>query len=74
MLGRRLGAAALLVGALLFVGPLLFMLSSSLKPDAQIFEDLRSVRAFLPVGDVSLENYRQVFAKSALPRYLFTPR
>ncbi len=57
--------------AALFVGPLLFMISSSFKPDAQIFEDLRSVRAFLPLGDVSLDNYVAVFERSALPRYLF---
>ena len=55
--------------SLLFVGPLLFMVASSFKPDLQIFADLRSFRAFLPVGDVSLDNYRGVFEKSRLPRY-----
>ncbi|MEO0600862.1 MAG: carbohydrate ABC transporter permease [Myxococcota bacterium] len=60
----------LFVLAAFFVAPLLFMVSSSFKPDTQIFEDLRSVRAFLPVGDVSLDNYAAVFQRSALPRYL----
>ncbi len=59
-----------LVGGL-FIGPLLFMASSSLKPEGQIFEDLRSIRAFLPVGDLSLDNYRSVFRKSRIVRYLF---
>lgn len=68
---RVLRYGPLTVLAILFVGPLLFMFSSSLKPDAQIFEDLRSIRAFLPVGDVSFDNYGAVFQKSALPRYLF---
>ena len=37
---------------LVFALPLLFMLVSSLKPDTQIFGDLTSINAFLPVGDV----------------------
>jgi multiple sugar transport system permease protein len=41
--------------------PLLFMLVSSLKPDLQIFGDLTSVKAFIPVGDISLDNYTAVF-------------
>lgn len=46
---------------LVFALPLLFMLVSSLKPDTQIFGDLNSIDAFLPVGDVSLDNYSAVF-------------
>ena len=41
--------------------PLLFMFVSSLKPDLQIFGDLTSVKAFIPVGDISLNNYTAVF-------------
>ena len=55
--------------SLVFLGPLLFMISSSFKPDTQIFADLRSFRAFLPVGDVSLDNYRVVFERSQLLLY-----
>ena len=40
----------LLVG--FFAFPLLFMFVSSLKPDNQIFADLDSAKAFLPVGDI----------------------
>jgi multiple sugar transport system permease protein len=52
--------------AAVFLGPLLFMVSSSFKPDTQIFADLRSVRAFLPVGDLSLDNYRVVLTRSRI--------
>ena len=61
--------ALMMLLGVVFIGPLLFMVSSSFKPDAQIFEDLRSVRAFFPVGDVSLDNYAAIFRKSPLPRY-----
>jgi multiple sugar transport system permease protein len=47
------------------------MIASSFKAsNQQIFSDLRSVRAFLPVGDVSMDNYRFVFENSNFPRYL----
>ena len=68
---RTLGVAVLLAFSVLFAGPLLFMVSSSFKPDVQIFEDLRSFRAFVPVGDISWANYRSIFEKSRLPRYMF---
>ena len=55
--------------SLIFLGPLLFMISSSFKPDTQIFADLRSFRAFLPVGDISLDNYRVVLERSRLLLY-----
>jgi multiple sugar transport system permease protein len=54
-----------------FTFPLLFMIASSFKgSNQQIFADLRTVRAFLPVGDVSLDNFRFVFENSNFPRYL----
>ncbi len=46
-----------IVLALVFGLPLLFMIVSSFKPDLQIFSDLTSIRAFLPIGDLSLDNY-----------------
>ena len=58
----------LLMGPLaaLFIAPLVFMIVSSFKPDVQIFNDLATVRAFLPVGDISLDNYRVVLRRSLL--------
>jgi multiple sugar transport system permease protein len=55
----------------IFIFPLIFMIMSSFKPtNAQIFSDLRSIRAFLPVGDLSLTNYVSVFENSKFPRFL----
>lgn len=56
--------------AFIFVFPLLFMLSASFKSNDAIFADLRSFRAFLPVGELSLNNYREVFTRSLFPRFL----
>lgn len=57
--------------ALFFTFPLLFMIVSSFKANnTQIFADLRSIRAFLPVGDLTLNNYQSVFDNSNFPRYL----
>lgn len=66
--GQAAWTALMTVLGAVFVAPLLFMVCSSLKPQAQIFSDLRSVRAFLPVGDVSLDNYRRVWEASDLGR------
>ena len=55
---------------LLFSFPIVFMFVSSLKPDAQIFSDLTSVRALLPVGDLSFDNYRGVFERVPAGRML----
>ncbi|MBV1787627.1 carbohydrate ABC transporter permease [Marinobacterium sp. D7] len=66
----KLGWYLLLVAfGYVFLFPLLFMLVSSLKPEQEIFADLYSIRAILPVGELSLENYRQVFAKSDVLLY-----
>lgn len=61
---------ARLVLVLVFAFPIVFMFVSSLKPDAQIFADLTSPRAFLPVGDISLDNYRGVFERVPAGRML----
>jgi multiple sugar transport system permease protein len=65
---ERVGTGRLIGGyvvksvlVLVFGLPLLFMFVSSLKPDLQIFGDLTSVKAFIPVGDISLNNYTAVF-------------
>ncbi len=54
-----------------FTFPLVFMIVSSFKvSNTQIFADLRSVRAFLPVGELTTNNYQSVFENSNFPRYL----
>jgi multiple sugar transport system permease protein len=53
-----------------FAFPIVFMFISSFKPDAQIFADLSSLKAILPVGDISLDNYRGVFDRVPAERLL----
>src|SRR6476660_4715744 len=66
----RGGRTRLALGVLLRVAlclvfglPLLFMVVSSFKPDLQIFGDLGSIKAFLPTGDSSADNYTGVFGR-----------
>jgi multiple sugar transport system permease protein len=59
-----------IVLALVFGLPLLFMIISSFKPDVQIFSDLTSIRAFLPVGDLSIDNYLGVFDRVPFAQFL----
>ena len=55
---------------LLYVAPLLWMVASSFKPESRIFADMNHVlRAFIPL-DFTLENYREVFVRSNLIRYI----
>jgi multiple sugar transport system permease protein len=69
--GRTLSLQTLRVLLLLvFAFPIVFMFVSSFKPDAQIFADLTSWRAFVPVGEVSLDNYRGVFDRVPAGRML----
>lgn len=56
---------------LLFILPLLFMVSSSFKDPQQIFSDVKSWRAFFPVGDISLDQYFGVFDRLPLGQFIF---
>lgn len=56
--------------AAFFLFPIVFMLAASLKTDHQIFSDMNSFKAFLPVGDLSLENYAAVFDRVPFWRFL----
>ncbi len=47
------------------------MIISSFKPDIQIFGDLTSFRAFLPVGSLSFDNYSAVFDRVPFGRFIF---
>jgi multiple sugar transport system permease protein len=53
-----------------FVFPIVFMIMSSFKSKDAIFADMRSFRAFLPVGDLSLDNYVAVFTQSKFPIFV----
>ncbi len=68
MVGRYL---VLILIALIFIFPIIFMLVSSLKPDFQLLSDTSSLRAFLPVGDISFDNYREAFQRVPIARFMF---
>ncbi len=62
--------AVLTLIAVIFVFPLVFMLMSSLKPDQQLLADTASLRAFLPVGDVSFDNYAAAFRRAPVGLFI----
>ncbi len=70
--GLRLATryTALVLVALVFAFPLVFMIISSLKPDQQLLQDTSSLRAFLPVGDISLDNYFAAFDRAPIGRFM----
>ncbi len=55
--------------AFVFIAPILFLFMSSLKPYAQIESDMSNIYAFLPHGQMSLENYENVIYKVNFFRY-----
>ena len=61
----------LTIVAIIFIFPLVFMLMSSLKPDQQLLMDTGSLRAFLPVGDISLDNYVNAFKRAPVGLFVF---
>ena len=71
--GLRLAAryAVLILIAVIFCFPLVFMLMSSLKPDQQLLSDAASLRAFMPVGDISLNNYTAAFQRAPVGLFIF---
>ncbi|MDJ1007976.1 MAG: carbohydrate ABC transporter permease [Paracoccaceae bacterium] len=71
--GLRLATryAVLILIAIIFIFPLLFMVMSSLKPSAQLLADTKSLRAFLPVGDLSFDNYTDAFVRAPIGLFVF---
>lgn len=63
--------AVLVLIAVIFIFPLVFMLMSSLKPDQQLLIDTKSLAAFLPVGDISLDNYAAAFRRAPVGLFVF---
>ncbi|MDX1520816.1 MAG: carbohydrate ABC transporter permease [Anaerolineae bacterium] len=61
----------MIVIGITFLFPIVFMLVSSLKPNFQILQDSSSLRAFLPVGDISLDNYSGAFDRAPVGRFIF---
>lgn len=70
--GLRLATryVVLVLVGFVFLFPLVFMVVSSLKPDQQLLADTSSIRAFLPVGDISLDNYVKAFERAPIGRFM----
>lgn len=54
-------AGNIIIG-IIFVSPLIWMISASLKPEAQIFANMNSLSTFIPV-QASLDNFKEVFSR-----------
>jgi multiple sugar transport system permease protein len=61
----------LILIAAIFIFPLMFMVMSSFKPSDQLLSDTSSLRAFLPVGDLSLHNYMGAFERAPVGLFVF---
>lgn len=59
----------MLAMALIFIFPLLFMISSSFKNNEAIFADLESFRSLLPVGKLTGENYSNAIVRGNIGHY-----
>lgn len=54
-----------IVIGIIFVSPLIWMISASLKPESQIFANMNSLKTFFPVS-ASFNNYIEVFTRMNL--------
>lgn len=55
--------------AVVFIFPLVYMVISSFKNDSQIVMDMSSIAAFLPRGELSLQNYHDILNKMDFLKY-----
>ncbi|MFK3781455.1 carbohydrate ABC transporter permease [Agrobacterium sp. NPDC089420] len=60
----------LVVLALIFIFPMVFMVMSSFKPAMQLLSDTSSIAAFLPVGHISLDNYVAAFRRAPIGLFI----
>ena len=61
-LNKFLFYAGNIIIGIIFVSPLIWMISASLKPEAEIFANMNSIATFIPV-DASLNNFAEVFSR-----------
>jgi multiple sugar transport system permease protein len=62
--------SVLVLIAVIFIFPMVLMVMSSLKPDQQLLTDTASLRAFLPVGDISMQNYTAAFERAPVALFV----
>lgn len=71
-LSMILSYSLLIVVALFFLFPIVFMFVSSIKNnETQIIRDMSSISAFIPYGDLGLKNYFDVFKQMPFARFMF---
>ncbi len=51
------------VVALIFIAPLWFLFLSAMKEETQVVSDMATMKAFVPYGTLTFENYQAVFEK-----------
>ncbi len=68
-LALRYGLMSLL--AVIFAFPIVFMMVSSLKPSLQILRDSSSLMAFVPMGDISIDNYFKAFERAPIGLFVY---
>ncbi|MCB2202990.1 carbohydrate ABC transporter permease [bacterium] len=62
IIGRVFTYLVMTLLALFFLFPIVFMLVSSIKQNEfQVVTDMSTLRAFIPMGDLGLQNFRDVF-------------
>lgn len=69
-LNTSLKYIVIIVAALLYVSPILFMVVGSLKPDADVLAQAGTLKALFP-DEVTLQNYRDVFERVNFGRFMF---
>lgn len=58
--------------AVFFLFPVVFMIMSSIKEDEfQVITDMSSLRAFVPIGELGLQNYQDVFTSQNFGQQFF---
>jgi len=71
-LSMILNYSLLIVVALFFLFPIVFMFVSSIKNnETQIIRDMSSISAFIPYGELGLKNYFDVFKQMPFGRFMF---
>ena len=62
----------LIIIAVFFLFPIIFMFVSSLKNnETQIIRDMSNIKAFIPYGEIGLKNYFDVFQQMPFGRFMF---
>jgi multiple sugar transport system permease protein len=71
-IGLAFNYLVMILLALFFLFPIIFMLVASFKNnETQIIRDMSSLAAFVPYGEIGIQNFRDVFDQMPFGRFLF---